>query len=222
MRGLWVELLPPRHPARVFGEKLETQSRSAIRVMLRKEQVLRFQPRSERVDGVQFLLAVSCFPQPAYHIVSMQPFPALVFTRIGNRFVDRANCPGRFGKRMNVPSWFSPNSQGGMDKKIAVVRHELKMTHPCKRFRNLRSRLWLLLGLAPVRRPGSHGLDEIAPAKRPHPAWTRQEWDTIDTLPSHPIRCRANQRDRSMGQTAILRRAFCGRRLGSLDKGRAT
>ena len=110
----------PRNPA----------SRSAIRVLSRKEQVLRFQPRSERVDGVQLLFAVSGSSQPAYHIVAVKPLPALVFTRIDDRIVDRDNCPGRFGKRMNVPSWFSTNSQGGMDKKI--VRHKLKITHPCK------------------------------------------------------------------------------------------
>jgi hypothetical protein len=113
----------PRNPA----------SRSAIRVLSRKEQVLRFQPRSERVDGVQLLFAVSCSSQPAYHIVAVKPLPALVFTRISDRIVDRANCPGRFGKRMNVPSWFSTNSQSGMDKKI--IGHELKIAHPVQRFR---------------------------------------------------------------------------------------
>ena len=36
-----------------------------------KEQVLRFRLRSERVDGVQSLFAISCSPQPAYHIVAI-------------------------------------------------------------------------------------------------------------------------------------------------------
>jgi hypothetical protein len=84
---------------------------------------------------------------------------------------------------------------------------------------NRRPRAPLLLRLAPVPPSASRGLDAIDLARKPRPAWLSQEWDTIPTPPSLPIRCLANRHIPWVAQIAKLRSVFHARPPSILDKG---
>src|SRR5215211_6435394 len=89
-----------------------------------EEQIFIFQPRPERVDGVELLFARPRALQPTYHFLTVCSIaPLSVLSRECQCIIDRSKCPPRVTERADSAIRFAADLQLRVDKEFSFVGH---------------------------------------------------------------------------------------------------